>query len=113
MLVCDILTVMHGTIITLLEATIWEFKYPSLIGEPTKEDIIGTLQMTLDYLLSDGVDPDEYSEALERIEELETGVCDAISELDDLVDDMKDGYEDRFDEIMTKANSIKYDLQSL
>ena len=69
--------------------------------------------MTLDFILSDEVDPDEYAEALERIDELETGVSDAISELEDLVDDMEDVYEDKFDEIMAKANSIKYDLQRL
>lgn len=104
---------MYEIVVDQLKDTIRELKFPPLSGEPTKEDIIGTLEMTLDFILSEEVDPDEYAEALERIDELETGVSDAISELNDLVDDMEDGYEDKFDEIMAKASSIKYDLQRL
>ena len=103
---------MYEIVVNQLKDIIRELKFPPLSGEPTKEDIIGTLEMTLDFILSDEVD-DEYAEALERIDELETGVSDAISELDDLVDDMEDVYEDKFDEILAKAKHIKYDLQIL
>lgn len=117
MLVCGILAVMYTITIAKLEDTIRELKYPPLIGEPTKEDIIGTLEAALNFLLSEEVDPDEFAETKERVEDLEFGVSEAISELDDLIDDIiiedQTHEEDRLCEIADKARHIKYNLQVL
>lgn len=115
MLVCSKLTVMYGVIINQLEDTIRELKYPPLIGEPTKEDIIGTLEATLNFILSEEVDPDEFADARERVDDLESGVCEAISELDYLIDDLCliEKEDDALHEIISKARHIKYDLDML
>ena len=117
-LVCCELTVMYGITIAKLEDTIRDMKYPPLIGEPTKEDIIGTLEAALNFILSEDVDPDEFAETKERVEDLEFGVTEAISELDDLIDDIiikedQTHGEDRLCEIADKARHIKYNLQVL
>lgn len=108
---------MYGIIIAKLEDTIRDMKYPPLIGEPTKEDIIETLEAALNVILSEEVDLDEFAETEERVEDLESGVTEAISELDDLIDDIiiKDQTheEDRLCEIADKARHIKYNLQLL
>ena len=81
MLVCGILAVMYTITIAKLEDTIRELKYPPLIGEPTKEDIIETLEAALNFILSEEVDPDEFAETKERVEDLEFGVTEAILSL--------------------------------
>ena len=102
---------MYEAIINKLKDTIRELKFPPLSGKPTEADILVTLDMALDFILSDEVDPDEYAETKERLEDLEFGVYSAVQKLKDLIDDMRE--KDIDEALIDNANEIRYDLDSL
>ena len=80
---------MYEAIINKLEDTIRELKYPPLSGKPTEADILVTLDMALNFILSDEVDPDEYAEAQDRIEELESAIEDAADKAEEILTDLR------------------------